>query len=631
MSDPKPKRRVTAQIPITASTPPASSSTPVARARARVNPASISTPTPPPTRPDIRLTPSSASLRTSVSLTPTTSTPLVRARSPLPPASSTPATRARSHVGPTSTSASPTVRTPTSVGPAHGGAGLSSGSQRVRAAVSVAGKPSARPPVEHRTASEPEQAGPGPASAVSVRARVSALSRAKRPAHLTVTAPAASPLLSPNSLTQARAATLSPSPSASRGLSILGDIDLPPHLANATYTAEPEPTSNHSSPVRPLRQLEPHHLLATVVSQYATASCPPTPVPASATHPGEKPPARLRPHLPWNPHSNPPPPLPQPPISPTLRTIALPSMTPTGSTHEREWAGSNACDSGDRRFSASGSDLSVPGMSGLAGMHGAGRIGGRPERDRMSGSTAVDEDDDGKAGTTDKIDHRADGAMVEIDGELDGSGSRDEIDIVLDVDARQAKVDRKIADLEISNMSLLAINRSLEATKAKQRAEIVKLRRQLRESLSGHAVAPLASPRADLESPSLASLGAAMGLEDWAAEEAAADPALEARWDRLHDLVGTMLRRAEDAVARGRQEAKVGAGRVLGWLEVEQLNDAVSPGTSPRPSLAADHGESGERGDADEGRDVGASEGADESSGADARLDSEVGENWSTA
>ncbi|KAI9057739.1 hypothetical protein FKP32DRAFT_1762205 [Trametes sanguinea] len=46
----------------------------------------------------------------------------------------------------------------------------------------------------------------------------------------------------------------------------------------------------------------------------------------------------------------------------------------------------------------------------------------------------------------------------------------------------QAKSNRKIADLEITNRSLLAINSSLEATKHKQAREIRELRRKLRES-----------------------------------------------------------------------------------------------------------------------------------------------------
>lgn len=46
----------------------------------------------------------------------------------------------------------------------------------------------------------------------------------------------------------------------------------------------------------------------------------------------------------------------------------------------------------------------------------------------------------------------------------------------------EAKTNRKIADLEITNRSLLAINASLETTKNRQAKEIRDLRRKLRES-----------------------------------------------------------------------------------------------------------------------------------------------------
>ncbi|KAL5640098.1 hypothetical protein ACGC1H_007405 [Rhizoctonia solani] len=51
-----------------------------------------------------------------------------------------------------------------------------------------------------------------------------------------------------------------------------------------------------------------------------------------------------------------------------------------------------------------------------------------------------------------------------------------------DAEREEARSNRKMADLEISNKSLLAINASLEATKSRQVKEINALRRKLRES-----------------------------------------------------------------------------------------------------------------------------------------------------
>ncbi|KAL1742017.1 hypothetical protein HDZ31DRAFT_66355 [Schizophyllum fasciatum] len=62
------------------------------------------------------------------------------------------------------------------------------------------------------------------------------------------------------------------------------------------------------------------------------------------------------------------------------------------------------------------------------------------------------------------------------------SGHGNESDASERNERREAKSNRKIADLEITNKSLLAINASLEKTKNRQAKEIRDLRRKLRES-----------------------------------------------------------------------------------------------------------------------------------------------------
>lgn len=130
----------------------------------------------------------------------------------------------------------------------------------------------------------------------------------------------------------------------------------------------------------------------------------------------------------------------------------------------------------------------------------------------------------------------------------------------------------QIADLEISNSSLLAINRSLEGTKAKQRSEITKLRRMLRETRIAPPLAstPFASPPHALRSSD--DEGATSGGGEDEFEEAMDDPALERRWDRLVSLVSAMRKRGEECVAMGKEETRPGVQRVLGWLEVEAMD-----------------------------------------------------------
>jgi hypothetical protein len=201
------------------------------------------------------------------------------------------------------------------------------------------------------------------------------------------------------------------------------------------------------------------------------------------------------------------------------------------------------------------------------------------EHDRLSGSTAgYDSYDD---------EHR------------DNDASPTMVDPDVRSDEEMAKVERKIADLEISNASLLAVNRTLEATKAKQRSEIVKLRRQLRESHLGLRPAPSFSVPISVTASSEAagsapgtdlSLARVLSDEEVYGDDEMDDPELDARWDRLASLVGVMRRRGEDAVAHGNEEMKPAGSRVLGWLEVEALNKAadegegISPSPSPGPA-----------------------------------------------
>jgi hypothetical protein len=120
---------------------------------------------------------------------------------------------------------------------------------------------------------------------------------------------------------------------------------------------------------------------------------------------------------------------------------------------------------------------------------------------------------------------------------------------------------------------------TLAATKAKQRSEILKLRRALRESLHGIA------PSVALGPTSTSSLHSALSflspaaephaddLDGYFSDEAMADPQLEARWDKITDTLGHMLRRGEEAVARGREDVKPEGAKVLGWMDMDGVED----------------------------------------------------------
>ena len=117
------------------------------------------------------------------------------------------------------------------------------------------------------------------------------------------------------------------------------------------------------------------------------------------------------------------------------------------------------------------------------------------------------------------------------------------------------------------------------ATKSKQRGEIIRLRRALREATEGTDTA--LSQTRSLASPVFLLSPSGDDEEQGYFDDELEDPELEQRWEKIQDLVGVMQRRGETAVKKGQEEPKVAAQRVLDWTEVEV------PAT-PEPELAAD-------------------------------------------
>lgn len=97
----------------------------------------------------------------------------------------------------------------------------------------------------------------------------------------------------------------------------------------------------------------------------------------------------------------------------------------------------------------------------------------------------------------------------------------------------------------------------------------------LRESING-ALPGLPTLPAYLTSPNPEE-------EDESEEEDMRDPELDARWDKVAEMVENMNKKAVIAVEKGKEEVKA-AGRVLDWTEVEGLNSSVgSIAGTPEP------------------------------------------------
>ncbi|KAK8849390.1 hypothetical protein IAR55_004722 [Kwoniella newhampshirensis] len=557
MTDPiKPRRKVATQISLAPSPSPSVSSstlraTDQPRIRAKISSASINASPSSSERPSIRSTPSSQSLRAS--------TPSSRARSHVPPDTTTPHARVNTRT-PTHSTSTPGI---SSGRPAPGGSSTSTPVARVRGTRPVVNEATSSPhtpnagglenvTIRTRALSLKNTPGdrspvvrikPSTATSTPIVATVATLSALPTPIHVPIEQPLSSPGLG------VEVDTLHDTPGGwiRHGSPEKIDVDESSSAGPSSDQSVPPPIPRGSPTIPPSAYA--HHALAHV-SPHPTASAPTSPGPFSTSTFSDIPRSAPRNHphirarLPFNPHTNHPPPLPRPPESPELRPVDLPILTPARSSEEWSRAGSSS-----RKYSASESEHS--GVLLKIDMDDVS-----PEnRDRLSGATAVN---------------------VEV-MDVGGKEGDVEVDEVLETNAEEAKVNRKIADLEISNASLLAINKTLEATKSKQRTEILKLRRMLRESLAGGAVHPLSATAPfhsplGLFSPSIDLTSDEMNIDptDLLFEEEMADPQLDARWDKIADLVSTMKRRGEVAVERGKEEVKVGPGRVLGWAEMEE-------------------------------------------------------------
>ncbi|KAG8756253.1 hypothetical protein FRC14_003214 [Serendipita sp. 396] len=149
-----------------------------------------------------------------------------------------------------------------------------------------------------------------------------------------------------------------------------------------------------------------------------------------------------------------------------------------------------------------------------------------------------------------------------------------------DIFAEEARANRKILDLEISNQSLLTVNAMLEATKLRQGQEIRELRRKLREvrhlpQKSLYANPETLSPtRSDLSLPNRNSSPSGSDKEE-EEEEPGPDPA----YDRIQKLVEGLLSQAHRALERSVDDCMparpANAVKVLNLVEMKQYERRV--------------------------------------------------------
>ena len=85
-------------------------------------------------------------------------------------------------------------------------------------------------------------------------------------------------------------------------------------------------------------------------------------------------------------------------------------------------------------------------------------------------------------------------------------------------------------------------------------------------------------------------------LDDEDYFEDLADPYLDARWERITEIVGTMRTRGEEAVVRLREEVKP-SQRVLGWEEMEVGGEEAGEEEGDRSGVEVQEGVGEEHGE----------------------------------
>ncbi|CAO1629278.1 unnamed protein product [Parajaminaea phylloscopi] len=151
------------------------------------------------------------------------------------------------------------------------------------------------------------------------------------------------------------------------------------------------------------------------------------------------------------------------------------------------------------------------------------------------------------------------------------------------------RVERKIADLEITNKSLMAINSGLEVTKHRQQRELRDLRKRLRD---GRGLSPGSVDREDASRAgrrpftSAAQDDATLGSDDDDADDDSLsdlgalppreDPELEAAHQRCKALIDAMLDQARTAIlSSAPADVREGSGvKVLSVGEVREIEEA---------------------------------------------------------
>lgn len=228
--------------------------------------------------------------------------------------------------------------------------------------------------------------------------------------------------------------------------------------------------------------------------------------------------------------------------------------------------------------------------------------------DRFRRDSTFGEVDDGNTSSG------VEGVLSEVGGESTGREIEAEIErererIIVESESRRvaeereekdARVRRKVLDLEITNKSLLSINSSLELTKVKQTSEIRDLRRRLRESRTHLPISTLSMSISDREFPE----EGRRPPDDYSDDEDLEEEDREMTWEEILEedptfagvtrTLMTLIKKGKVAILEKDVEVPpegTGFGRVLHSSELVEVEDGVKGVESGLGAVQEDEGE----------------------------------------
>ncbi|KAF4611755.1 hypothetical protein D9613_004242 [Agrocybe pediades] len=255
--------------------------------------------------------------------------------------------------------------------------------------------------------------------------------------------------------------------------------------------------------------------------------------------------------------------IPLPPHSPPISSVSFSSRS--------SFSQSSA---GNQPYAASSASSTTDSAVGTADPSLQHNYHGQPPK--SNGGSAINGDEGSMRDVLDNLLQYTSGLKSPTDDDDDGESGvgRDGEDHKVKA---EAKSNRKIADLEITNRSLLVINASLEATKHRQAREIRELRRKLRESRLILPPRAFRAVKSSLEPDELGDdeedVDGDDGEEEWFDADDGSEGTGDEIYKRIKLMLESMLKTGQAALDKKTEDFGGGAKAPAKVLSPEEVKD----------------------------------------------------------